>query len=330
MIGEKMPEKAKRTTVRKVAVRAAALKSAHRGTCGENGQYQDGRKVVEVLGSLRDAHGDGDAEERLYLEPGLRPAVEKVGEELPQVVEPDEASEEHRQRVSGYHAEDLGAEQVTHADEEEEEPRAYELLDVGRIRHGLETLGGPRGHAHKHEERQHEREPPQHGCHHGPVLLKPAGAGEKAGPEKQRGGENNAQGYREEQRHDYGAAHAGFVLVLTVMGDVAHHAVLHAEPGDDLQAVDQGDTRGVEAVELHAEQTREYRLGREREQLPHSLPGRAYAGAARDPGDVGVVVFGPGRRLHLLGGRRATRGLLLAHAVLFSLEVLFRSHGDRL
>ena len=80
------------------------------------------------------------------------------------------------------------------------------------------------------------------------------------------------------------------------MGDVAHHAVLHAEPGEDLQAVDQRDTGGVETVELHAEQPGDNGLGHERDKLPDALPGRAYAGAARDPGDVGVVVLGPDRR----------------------------------
>ena len=322
MIGEKMPEKAKRTTVRKVAVRAAALKMPTGAPAAKTVRIRMAEKLLRYWAPCVTLMGMETPKRALVSNRGLRVAVEEVGEELPEVVEPDEAREEHRERVGGYHAEDFGTEHVAHADEDEEQPRAYELLDVGRVRHGLETLGGPRRHAHKDEERQHEREPPQHGYHHGPVRFQPAGVGEKAGPEEERGGENDAKRYREEQGHDYGAAHPGGVLVLAVVGDVAHHAVLHAEAGDDLKAVDQGDARGVETVELQAEQAGEHGLGREREELPDPLPGRAYAGAARDPGDVGVVVLGPDRRLDLLGGRGATGGLLLARAVLFSLEVL--------
>ena len=135
----------------------------------------------------------------------------------------------------------------------------------------------------------------QHAHHHGPVLFQPTGLGEKAGPEEQHGGENDAQGYREEQRHHYGAPHPRGVLVLPVMGDVAHHAVLHAEAGEDLQAVDQRDTRGVETVELHAEQPGDDDLGHVPDNAPDPLSGRAYASATRDLGDVGVVFLGPDR-----------------------------------
>ena len=101
------------------------VEDADRGTSGEDAEDQDRREVVEVLGTLRDAHGDGDAEESFCLEPGLRPAVEEVGEELPEVVEPEETGEEHRERVGGYDAENLGPEHVTHADEDQEQPWAY-------------------------------------------------------------------------------------------------------------------------------------------------------------------------------------------------------------
>jgi hypothetical protein len=106
------------------------------------------------------------------------------------------------------------------------------------------------------------------------------------------------------------------------MGNVTNHPVLHTEPGDDLKSVYQRDARGEETVELRAEQAREHGLGREREKLADALPGRAYAGSARDFGDVGVVALGRYRRLYLLGGRGVTGSLLLARAILLSFEVL--------
>ena len=258
------------------------------------------------------------------------PAVEEVGKELPEVVEPGETGEEHRERVGRYRAEDAGPEHVTRADEDQEKPRTYKLLDVGRVRDGLEALGGPRGHAHEHEEREHESEGAQHAHHHGPVLFQPARVGEKTGPEEQYGGEYDAQRYREEQGHHYGAAYPRPVLVLSVMGDVANNAVLHAEPGEDLQAVDQRDTRGIETVELRPEQAGDDDLGHVPDDTPGSLPGRAYAGAARDLRDVGVVVFGSDRLICLLCGRLLLGDLLPAHTLLFFLEISSRSHGDRL
>src|SRR5215211_99074 len=77
------------------------------------------------------------------------------------------------------------------------------------------------------------------------------------------------------------------------MGDVAHHTVLHAEPGEDLQTIDQRDASGIETVELRAEQAGDDDLGHVPDNTPNPLSGRAYAGAARDFRDVGVVVLGP-------------------------------------
>src|SRR5688500_1397831 len=118
--------------------------------------------------------------------------------------------------------------------------------------------------------------------------------------------------------------------MLPVMGDVAHHTVLHAEPGEDLQAVDQRDARGIETVELRAEQAGYDDLGHVPYNTPGSLPGRAYAGAARDLRDVGVVVFGSDGVIYLLRGRLGLGDTLLARVLLFFLEIPSRSHGDRL
>src|SRR5215210_3801924 len=117
--------------------------------------------------------------------------------------------------------------------------------------------------------------------------------------------------------------------MLSVMGVGSHHTVLHAEPGEDLQTVDQRDTRGIETVELRAEQAGDYDLGHVPDNTSDPLSGRAYPGAARDLRDVGVVVFGSHRLIYLLRGRLVLGDLLLAHAVLLFLEVPSRSHGDR-
>ena len=98
-----------------------------------------------------------------------------------------------------------------------------------------------------------------------PFSLSQPESARKPAPKNSAAERTTLKRYGEEQGHHYGATHPGRVLMLAVMGDVANHAVLHAEPGEDLQPVDERDARGVETVELHAEQAGEHGLGRERE-----------------------------------------------------------------
>jgi hypothetical protein len=67
------------------------------------------------------------------------------------------------------------------------------------------------------------------------------------------------------------------------------YAVLHPEPGEDMEPVDHGDARGIEAVQTGSEQPGHDDLGHVAQDAPHPLSGGADAGTTRHLGDVSVI-----------------------------------------